>query len=273
MKPAPTEKRFKLRRTEIPMATVIAKAAVHYRLNARAFSIAFLLLISLLCSFSFAQTPSVDSFRSQMIRLNQQIKQSEFREAAKTAESLQVTAGQLMGASNPDVIRLGIQRGILLRSAGDYDQAAKQLQTTLKTASDQLGPRHSICGAAHNALGSIYRMQGKFADARQQYDSSLAILEAAGAGAEKDLAETYTNYCELLSETGQYVDSLRYGKKSLAINQRRFGQQHGATVASLNNVAMTQVKLGQWEQAETNLKQSLASSTALYGADHIETAL
>jgi CHAT domain-containing protein/Tfp pilus assembly protein PilF len=205
--------------------------------------------------------------------LKRQTEQGDFRQAAETAGRLQGTAERLMGASNPDVIRLGIQRGILLRSAGDYQAAAEQLLSTLQSSSNRLGLRHPISGAAHNALGSIYRMQGKLKAARQQYQTSLTILEGAGAESEKDLAEAYANFCDLLNETGEFVESLGYGQKSLAINRRLFGEQNNATIVSLNNVGMTQIKLGQWKQAEANLSQSLATSEMLFGKEHVETAI
>ncbi|MGB7343233.1 MAG: CHAT domain-containing tetratricopeptide repeat protein [Pirellulaceae bacterium] len=208
-----------------------------------------------------------------MSRFSEQTKNSEFLKAADTAIELQAAAQTLMGPSNPDVIRLGLQRAVLLRNASKYNLALEQLDQTLKQSTDRLGRQHVVTGATFNVLGSVYRLQGKLPEAQQHYDKSIEVLAKSGVVGEKDLAEALANYCDLLSETGDYVRSLQYGQQAYEISKRLLGEQHDSTLSALINVAMSEVKLGEWEDAERNLLASLRLSEQLHGAEHVETAI
>ena len=70
-------------------------------------------------------------------------------------------------ASAPGVSAPRIDLGIAYHRDGDLERAEAELLTALK-----LNPEHPI---AHNELGIIYRKSGRFQEARDSYESALAV--------------------------------------------------------------------------------------------------
>jgi len=58
---------------------------------------------------------------------------------------------------------------------GNYVQAAKLGEESLKSAEKTFGPEHPNVAKALNNLGLIYKTQGKYAQAEQLYNRSMAI--------------------------------------------------------------------------------------------------
>ena len=197
-------------------------------------------------------------------------------ETGKAVDSIEkiITLGEnMMGKNNPDIIRLYGQKAVLLRNLSRYDEAEREIGNMRRKAKRAKGEDSLIYGVALNITGSIKRMQNEFADAEKYYRDAIAVLEKTGAAGEKDLAETYVNMNDVLSETNQMADAKLYGEKGYQLSKRTFGESSERTIAALNNYGMTLKRLGELELAEQRLAESLALHRRVFGADHRETAI
>jgi CHAT domain-containing protein/Tfp pilus assembly protein PilF len=135
-----------------------------------------------------------------------------------------------------------------------------------------LGDKHPVYGTSLSITGSIQQMQSKFEDAEKNYRLAKTILEKGGTPAEGDLAEVYLNISDLFSSTNRLVEAKTYVEKGLAIVKRKHGANDIRTITAINNLGMTLYRLGQMDQAEARLSESLKLHLATFGADHAETA-
>ena len=231
------------------------------------------LLAILICPVASAQTPAdMQRLSVLMKQLKEQIQEGENREAAATIAETMAIGERLMGPSNPDIIRMGNQRAALLRNAGDLDDAMRQANNTRRSAKRHLGETHPVYAAATLTVGTIHRLQGNFETAEPLYLQSIDILKKLGQPGEKDLAEAYASFAELIGETGDMAASREYGQKSLALMNRLFGPASVQAAAATNNLGMAMMKLGDMDAAEATLKKALAIYEKLYGPDHAEIA-
>ena len=180
---------------------------------------------------------------------------------------------QMMGKRNPDIIRLYGQKSVLLRNLSRFEEAEREVGNMRRKAKRAAGEDSLLYGVALNITGSIKRMKNDFADAETFYRDAIAVLEKSGDDAEKDLAETYVNMNDVLSETNQLADAKLYGEKGYQLSKRIFGESSERTIAALNNYGMTLKRLGELELAEQRLAESLALHRRVFGADHRETAI
>ncbi len=74
---------------------------------------------------------------------------------------------ELVADATPELSAPRIDLGIAFHRAGDLEAAEKHLLLALES-----NPNHPI---AHNELGIVYRKSGRFAQAKQTYESALAI--------------------------------------------------------------------------------------------------
>lgn len=207
-----------------------------------------------------------------MKQFQSEVAAGETEKAVGSIEKIITRGEALMGKNNPDIIRLYGQKAVMLRNLSRYDEAEKEVTNMRRKAQRALGSDSPVYGLSLNILGSIRRMNNRFADAEEYYRQAIAILEKAGTSGEKDLAETYVNLNDVLSETNQLAEAKLYGKKAFQLTRRIFGPQSDRTITALNNLGMTLKALGELDAAEKRLSESLALHRKVFGADHPETA-
>jgi DNA-binding SARP family transcriptional activator/predicted ATPase len=108
-------------------------------------------------------------------------------------------------------------------------------------------------------LGYMEHMQGHFATARQNYETSLALYRAAGDrwGA----ANVLSNLCLSLRRQGAFEEARRCGLESLEL-RRAIGDQRGIASAQ-NNLALVYTALGEHAAAAPALQESIEICRAI----------
>ena len=77
-----------------------------------------------------------------------------------------------------------------------------------------------------NNLASLYRAQGRYADAEPLYKRSLAIREKTLGPDHPDVAVSLNNLALLYQAQGRYADAEPFYKRSLAIREKALGPDH-----------------------------------------------
>ncbi|MGB7324002.1 MAG: CHAT domain-containing tetratricopeptide repeat protein [Rubripirellula sp.] len=222
---------------------------------------------------TMAQDPeSITAMQRSMQAFKSEVQAGKHAAAAKTAATLIPLAEKLMGENNPDIIRMRVQRAVLLRTAGDYVEARKQAVDAIRTSQSRLGRQTAVTATAINVLGTIDRLEGKYESASDNYQQAIQILERLGDESMSDKSEAYSNYADLLSETGDFAKAKQYAEISLELTRRKFGEKSERTAVAINNLGQILLALGDRDAAEKMLTDALAMTESLFGSQHFETA-
>jgi hypothetical protein len=76
------------------------------------------------------------------------------------------------------------------------------------------------------------------------------------------------NYANLMIEQGKLVKAEQIHQKVLAMRLRIFGNDHPATLISINNCADCLSKMGQWTDATLMFAEARTGLLAKLGEDH-----
>ena len=240
------------------------------KLLTQASAVLVMTAVSFAAMTSEAQDPQ--QMMTLMKQMQQQIKDNDHSAAADTAAKLMAQAEKVMGPANADVIRMGVQRAVLLRNVERLEDAVAQCDTTIQKAKQHLGSNHEIVAQALSLKGSVIRLQGDFAKARKALEDAVKILESNPTASKPVLAEAYSNFADLLSASGELALGKSYGEKALQTAREQFGPNHPNTAVMLNNLGMSMYHLGEMDEAEKWLGQALAAYKKIYGPDHGEIA-
>ncbi len=247
----------------------------HGRLTLKANPLAAILFATL-CTLTLTDSVSAQSkedvaqLGDLMKQLQQHNQNNEQAKAADVLGELETLGGKLLGTNNPGVIGMGIGRALALRALGEYDKALQQAIISRQKALEYLGKDHFVFGKALITIGSIYRMKADFENAKANYREGIRRLEAAGESGQKDLADGYTNYADLLAQINDPVAARRYNHKAIDLNTELFGVDSIQVANVQSNLAVVLISLGEMDAAEKTLKQSLKINEQFHGPDHPE---
>jgi len=234
-------------------------------------SFAFLVALLFLSSHADAQSQQEQMRAMKLMKLfQQQVQGEKFAGAADTLKELLPIAEQMFGRNSPDLIRMEINRGTILRNLGRHKEAKVQLETAVQHAKTRLGMRHGITGVALNAQGAVYRLQGDVTQAHELYKQSIRVLEASGDKFIGDRIDAYANYGDLMEEIGLLSEGLRFTQSAYNLSLRKFGEKNPRTATLLNNLGMRQRSLGNMPEAEKTMRRTVAVYKQLYHAKHQE---
>jgi tetratricopeptide (TPR) repeat protein len=122
-------------------------------------------------------------------------------------------------------------------------------------------------------IASLYKDQGKYAEAEPLLLRSLAISENQLGGKHPDTATSLNNLASLYKSTGRYLEAETLFVRSLAISEEQLGANHLSTATSLNNLAGLYESTGRYAEAELLYNRSLAISENQLGGKHPDTAV
>jgi CHAT domain-containing protein/tetratricopeptide (TPR) repeat protein len=137
----------------------------------------------------------------------------------------------------------------------------------------RLGPDHPDTAASLNALGGLYKVQARYADAEPLFRKSLAINEKAFGSDHQNVAQSLTYLAQLYEAQGRYADAEPLYKRSLAIYEKTHGPDHPYVATLLNSLAGLYRAQGRYADAEPLYERSLAIREKALGADHPHVAL
>lgn len=154
---------------------------------------------------------------------------------------------------------------------GRWEEAEKDLLSSLNVNRRELGNDHPDTLAAMDVLGSIYAKQHRWNDAETlQLEAWDIRKEALGPGhtdtltSMDNLASTYRSQ-DRLEEVEQLESVIFEGRRAL------MDAKSPATLASMNNLALTLRRQGRLQQAEMVLTQVLDLCRTELGAQHPST--
>jgi DNA-binding SARP family transcriptional activator/predicted ATPase len=176
---------------------------------------------------------------------------SWYHEGAALFKRAVAAAEQIVGADDLLVGQLLARQARCMEFTAPAAEATALYQRSL--AIFQVQQTTTQSALPYYGLGYMEHLQGQFAVARQNYETSLALYRAAGDrwGA----ANVLSNLCLSLRRQGAFEDARRCGLESLELRQAS-GDRRGVA-SSQNNLALVYNALGEYTAAAMALKESI----------------
>jgi serine/threonine-protein kinase len=190
---------------------------------------------------------------------------------AKGAEELLLRA-IAQAARGKDLTMLALAWGRLAFVVG-YLQSRPQegvilvpvVEAAAELAGDDLSRAHAL-----NSLGAVLRSLGKFKEARERFEQSLALRQKVLGPEHIEAANSLGNLAVILTDLGQPEEALRLHERVLALRGKVLGEEHPLIASALNNRALTLESLGRYRDAQLSYERSLAITEKALGPEHIE---
>lgn len=192
----------------------------------------------------------------------------DYQKAERYYREAMVVGRQVRNGKNLQYTTSLNNLGTLLSSwKRDFSSSEKLLHEALAVFEELLGENHPSCGAAHNNLGLLYKMQGRFQEASDAYLEALRIRRAS-LGSEHDaVALTLFNLGKLYEITGSYKDAEMYTAESVSIYAKVLGEDHSVTRNATVLWGQLLRQTGEYDKAAQILKDCLNAYAAASGTD------
>jgi CHAT domain-containing protein/tetratricopeptide (TPR) repeat protein len=119
-----------------------------------------------------------------------------------------------------------------------------------------------------NALGKLYRITGRLAEAEKVYRRALKNIEQSPVDRPQDLSLTLNNLAVVLRELGRSDEAADVLRRSIAVHEKALGAQDPEVAAALNNLADIYRLAGRYPEAEPLYVRALAIREATLGPHH-----
>lgn len=141
---------------------------------------------------------------------------------------------------------------------GKMEQALGALRRELELSRAFFPRKHRAIGDALNDLGACYLAAGRFGDARECFEETLAIDEATSHVGDGEKVAILSNMGRVYGDQGMLLPAEQYLLRALEIARSGLPGYHPLTVNALNGLGVVYRKSDKLEQAETYAQEAVA---------------
>jgi tetratricopeptide (TPR) repeat protein len=175
------------------------------------------------------------------------------------------------GLVSPESIRLGRRVGEYQLVRGAFDAALKRLNRTLAQLRGHGGDPAELT-ATELALSRVYYQQADLRRAREHAQEALRLNESAVGPEDRTTAAILLELSKIQLELTEFEAAKSSVTRSLAIHRALEGEPADLIGKSLETLGIVLWRTGAWEQAEENLRQSVALLAGALGPESGVTA-
>jgi serine/threonine-protein kinase len=159
--------------------------------------------------------------------------------------------------------------GTNYRRTGDYDKAEEYLFRSLELSRARYPDIHEQIASTLNHISSLYQNMGEY-DRALPYaiEAHEMRLEIFGPGHLNTLA-AHANTARTYSGAGRLQEAIETYRDVLDIFREEYGNENFYIAGILQSYGNVYLKMEEYEQAETIIRESLEHSERLLPADHI----
>ena len=132
---------------------------------------------------------------------------------------------------------------------GDYPEARRRLEASLKQRDGVFGAEHPRVADAHNRLGNLEAALADYAAAQRHYQRALAIWEASFGPEDPITSRAYHNLGFVHVGLDDLAGATTWYRKALAAETAALGPEHPATALTEANLATVLIRQGQLDEA------------------------
>ncbi len=175
-------------------------------------------------------------------------------------------------ADDPGVLRAESALGRLLEDRGDYNQAVKTLDETVRLQSLQPEISKDLSDSI-TELATAHYYLGHLPVAESLNQRVLALDRKLYGAVHPRVADDLYNLGLIQHDLGNEAEAERYYRRALAIKQSWYGTEHPDTALIMAAVGQALVYQKRYDEAAPVLEQALAIQERLFGKVHAQVAM
>ncbi len=190
------------------------------------------------------------------------------------AQNLEQTATALHRQTFGDPMSLARLQGILgqaFAGLGSFDSAIRELESSLPTHRERLGPDHADTFKVANALALAYRSVDRFNDAIELLVDTLDHSKAAIGPGHLDTLALMNSLSLVYRSAGMMDKAFPLYVETEAKTREMMGDNDPSTLAATHDLALAWQDLGQMDKALPLLEDTLQKARSSLGDDHTFT--
>ncbi|HET7844126.1 MAG TPA: tetratricopeptide repeat-containing protein kinase family protein, partial [Xanthomonadales bacterium] len=191
-----------------------------------------------------------------------------FDEGQRELDALIAMSTRIDGAAHPKTLRIRNSLAVLFLEAERWADAERVLKDALPDYEKTFGAEHSATLGTIGNLGGALRQGGKLEESGPYYRKAADGFAAKLGDDHPRSIMTRHNYGNFQLQAGDAAASLETQKAVYARAVKTFGNEHPVVAEVLEGWGKAATALGNYDEAQVRLDESLAMKTRIYGADH-----
>jgi tetratricopeptide (TPR) repeat protein len=231
---------------------------------------AFLLCFSVGLSVSLSADSAAEVTNSeQELQARQLLDSGRFDEAKQRYQVIVKTDTETLGEQNPKTLTDRVALATARSKTGDSLEAEEELRTVLAINVRRRGPDHDETLACRTALARLLDDSGRTSEAIREYRTILDSRERTLGAEDLQVARVKHSLADALVAQRAYDDAIPLYRAAQTVLMRGVGADDRETLLNRSNLACAVGEKGDFETAETELKEILAARERLFGTDDI----
>jgi tetratricopeptide (TPR) repeat protein len=164
------------------------------------------------------------------------------------------------------------QRGLIKYYQGEYDDAIKFYEESLKIRRKNHSSEDSNLAECYNDFGLVYHKRGEYSTALEYYQKALEMRKKTLPLNSPDVAESYNNIAATYDRMGEDSEAISYYEQALKIYKKTLPPNHPDLAASHNNIGLVYSKIGDHSKAVSSLENALKIFQKILPPNHPDLA-
>ena len=161
---------------------------------------------------------------------------------------------------------------VKLAEKGDLEGAIILAQEAVALGRDSQIGHHTVIADSLNNLAELYRLRGRYVDAKPLYQEVLDIRQNLLGESHPDIAQSLNNLAAFEVTQGQYYQAEIHFFAALNIWKQHLGEEHPEIATNLNNIAEVYREQGRYLESEQMHLQVLEMRQRLFNNQHLDIA-
>jgi Tfp pilus assembly protein PilF len=195
--------------------------------------------------------------RSQEFRAAVLMKGRRWRQAADVWAEVVNTRRRLSGALHADTVDAVTRLGQTYEQAEAYAEADAVYLRWLADVEAERGPDDLALAKPLQALGGLYRLTGREAEAEPLWRRALALRETAGEGEGRDAAVIRGNLALSIQTQGRLVEAEAIQRSLLAWKEAHPDLDPTLKMLTASNLGVNLISQGRFQEAEPLLRLAI----------------
>lgn len=190
----------------------------------------------------------------------------EYDKAVETLEEALSLRSALFGAGHPKNGALHLNIGNTLTRGTKPEEAEPHFDRAIELMTMGYGEDHVELSRPYISRGVVRKKQGRFEEARADYEHALSLLE--GKGSAQQEAMVLANLGNLDKRTGRLESALQRHQQALAIREEQLGPKSIEVADSLSDIGSLHRGAKRYALAREHYARSASIKLDVYGPDH-----
>ncbi len=192
----------------------------------------------------------------------------EYDKAVEMLEEALSIRSELFGADHPKIGGLHLNIGNSLVRGAKLADAEPHFDRAIELMTQGYGKEHVELSRPYISRGVVRKKQGRFEEARADYEHALTLLEGKNSPAQE--AMVLANLGNLDKRTGRLESALQRHQAALAIREEQLGPKALDVAESLSDIGSLHRGAKRYDQARANYARAASIKLEVHGPDHPE---